>query len=163
MQAASIAGCVVALAALGCGAVARAADVSQRDTEKYILDSEAAWAESVARSDPSVVRRILADDVVWVIDGKVLDKSQAIAGAAESNDFAANHLEYAHVRLFGDTALVQGAESWTRKDGTTGRFVWTDTWLRRNGEWQIVMAEDSTQANERPAPCGAGSHLRAAR
>ena len=23
-----------------------------------------------------------------------------------------------------------------------GRFVWTDTWLRRNGKWQIVAVED---------------------
>ena len=23
-----------------------------------------------------------------------------------------------------------------------GRFVWTDTWLQRNGRWQIVAAED---------------------
>jgi len=23
-----------------------------------------------------------------------------------------------------------------------GRFVWTDTWIRRNGKWQIVAAED---------------------
>jgi hypothetical protein len=22
------------------------------------------------------------------------------------------------------------------------RFVWTDTWIRRNGKWQIVAAED---------------------
>jgi len=23
-----------------------------------------------------------------------------------------------------------------------GRFVWTDTWIRRNGKWQIVAAEE---------------------
>jgi hypothetical protein len=24
----------------------------------------------------------------------------------------------------------------------TRRFVWTDTWIRRNGKWQIVAGED---------------------
>jgi uncharacterized protein DUF4440 len=162
MKAASIAGCVVVLAALSIGAAARAADDSQAAAEKYILDSEAAWAESAATSDTSVVKRILADDVVWVLDGRVLDKSQAIAAATDS-DLIASHLDYAHVRFFGDTAAVQGAETWTRRDGSTGHFVWADTWVRRNAQWQIVLAEDSSSPVDRPLPCGAGSRLRAAR
>ena len=163
MKAASIAGCVVAFATLSIGGAARAADDSEAAAEKYILDSEAAWAESAATSDTSVVKRILADDVVWVLDGRVLDKSQAIAGATDPGDLIASHLDYAHARFFGDTALVQGAETWTRRDGSTGHFVWADTWVRRNGQWQIVMAEDSTVPVDRPPPCGAGSRLRAAR
>jgi hypothetical protein len=23
-----------------------------------------------------------------------------------------------------------------------GSYVWTDTWVRRNGKWQVVAAED---------------------
>ena len=116
---------------------------SQRDAERYIQESEAAWASSVATNDASVVRRILADDLVWVLDGRVLDKMQAVAEAEKGPyDFLSNHLEYAHVRFFGDTAVVQGSEKWTRRGGKSGRFVWTDTWLRRNGQWQIVASED---------------------
>ena len=118
-------------------------DPTQRDAEQYILASEAAWAESVATTDASVVKRILADDVVWVLDGEVLDKKAAIRGAEKvPNHFISNHLEYAHVRFFGDTAIVQGSEAWTRTSGKSGHFVWTDTWLHRNGQWQIVAAED---------------------
>src|SRR5690348_13104862 len=51
---------------------------SQRDAERYIQESKAAWATSVATNDASVVRRILADDLVWVLDGRVLDKAQAV-------------------------------------------------------------------------------------
>jgi aminopeptidase C len=35
-----------------------------------------------------------------------------------------------------------GNESWKKKDGTPGKFVWTDTWIKRAGKWQIVAAED---------------------
>jgi ketosteroid isomerase-like protein len=129
----------------GFTALAAASDqgYSQRDTERYIQESEAAWATSVATNDASVVRRILADDLVWVLDGRVLDKAQAVAEAEKGPyDFLSNHLEYAHVRFFGDTAVVQGSEKWTRRGGKSGRFVWTDTWLRRNGQWQIVASED---------------------
>jgi len=37
---------------------------------------------------------------------------------------------------------VQGSETWTRKGGKRGHFVWLDTWIRRNRQWQIVAAED---------------------
>lgn len=123
---------------------ARAGDsYSQTDAEQYIKDSEAAWAESVATNDASVVKRILADDCVWVLDGEVLLKPRAVSDAQRGpGDFLSNHLDYANVRFFGDTAVVQGSETWTRKGGRKGRFVWTDTWVRRNGQWQIVAAED---------------------
>ncbi len=124
-------------------------DYSQSDSERYIKESEAAWAESVSTNDSSVVNRILADDVVWVLDGRILDKAQAVAGAANGPHVLSNHLEYANVRFFGNVAVVQGREIWTRKDGKKGRFVWTDTWVRRNGQWQIVAAEDvSVPINE---------------
>ena len=116
---------------------------SQSEAEQYIKSNESAWAESVATNDASVVERILADDCVWVLDGRITTKSQAIAEAKSGpGNFLSNHLEYAHVRFFGDTAVVQGSEIWTRKGGHRGRFVWTDTWLRRHGKWQIVAAED---------------------
>lgn len=133
---------VLVAAGLGAAWTADAGQL-QQDAEQYIRTSEAAWAESVATNDSSVVKRILAEDVVWVLDGKVLDKQAAIRGAEKGPyDFLSNRLEYAHVRFFGDTAVVQGSEMWARQGGRKGRFVWTDTWVRRNGQWQIVAAED---------------------
>jgi ketosteroid isomerase-like protein len=116
---------------------------SRVEAEKYIKDSSSAWAESVVTNDASVVKRILADDFVWVREGKVLDKSRALTVARQgSGDLVSNHLDYANVRFFGDTAVVQGSETWTRKDGRSGHFVFIDTWVRRNGIWQIVAAVD---------------------
>lgn len=135
--------CAFVLVALAICAAQTSASYPQSEAERYITSSEAAWAASVATNDASVVERILAEDCVWVLDGRVLGKSQAIAEAKSGpGDFLSNHLDYAHVRFFGDTAVVQGSEIWTRKGGRKGRFVWTDTWLRRDGKWQIVAAED---------------------
>ena len=126
-------------------AVSANAGYSQADAERYIKASESAWAESVSTNNPSVLKRILASDFVWVLDGAVWNKARAIADAeAGPGDFLSDHLNYANVRFFGNTAVVQGSETWTRKGGRKGRFVWTDTWIRRNGEWQIVQAEDIT-------------------
>ncbi len=131
----------VALLAAGCS-------TTQISSEKYIRDSEAQWAESVATSDASVVRRILADDVVWVYPGGTLyTKAQAVADAESGpGDFIPDHLDGVSVRFFGDMAAAKGSETWERrrKNGEihTGRFVWTDTWLHRDGRWQIVAAEN---------------------
>jgi ketosteroid isomerase-like protein len=116
---------------------------SRAEAEKYIKDSSSAWAESVATDDASVVQRILADDFVWVREGKVLDKSHAVILAQEGpGDLVSNHLDYANVRFFGDTAVVQGSETGTRLGGRSGHFVFIDTWVRRSGIWQIVAAVD---------------------
>jgi aminopeptidase C len=56
--------------------------------------------------------------------------------------FVSNRLNEVKVRFYGDTAIAQGDESWERRSGERGRFVWTDTWILRNGRWQIVAAED---------------------
>ena len=80
-----------------------------------------------------------------MLDGEVLDKKAAVRLAkAGPGDFVSNHTDYVHVRFFGDTAVAQGSETWTKKRGPmrTGRFIWTDTWIKRNGIWQIVNAED---------------------
>ena len=42
------------------------AQKNQKETERYILDSERQWAESVATGDTSAIERILADDFVGV-------------------------------------------------------------------------------------------------
>ena len=41
-------------------------DEDHREVERYIIESERQWAESVATGDTSTVERILADDFVGV-------------------------------------------------------------------------------------------------
>jgi ketosteroid isomerase-like protein len=116
----------------------------QKEVERYIVESERQWAESVATGDSSVVERILADDFVGVDPkGRLYDKAKMIADTRDSRqNFVSNHLNEVKVRFYGETAIAQGDESWERRTGERGRFVWTDTWIRRNGRWQIVAAED---------------------
>jgi ketosteroid isomerase-like protein len=117
----------------------------QKEAEDYIRTSESEWAESVANGDGTVIERILADDFVGVApDGKLYDKPTMISETKDGpKHFVSNHLEDVKIRFFGDNAAVaQGSESWVRRNGEHGRFVWTDTWILRNGRWQIVSAED---------------------
>ena len=137
---------LIALALICAIWAARAQQSNTAEAERYIKESENQWAESVANGDASVVERILADDFLGVDpDGNLYDKAKMVADTREApKEFISNHLNDVKVRFFGDTAVAQGNESWVRRAVTplNGRFVWTDTWLRRNGKWQIVASED---------------------
>ena len=120
--------------------------IDYKKAEEYIIQSEKDWAESMANGDTSVIQRILADDFVGVSpDGKQYRKQQMIDDTKQSPEyFISNHLNNVKVRFYEKMAVAQGDETWiTRSEKPdTGRLVWTDTWLYRNGKWQIVAAED---------------------
>jgi ketosteroid isomerase-like protein len=120
------------------------AQQEQKKTERYILESERQWAESVATGDTSAIERILADDFIGVNPkGRPYTKQQMIGDTRNApKHFVSNRLNDVKVRFYGKTAVAQGSETWEKHSGERGRFVWTDTWLQRDGRWQIVAAED---------------------
>jgi len=126
----------------------------EKEAERYIRECESQWADSVATGETKNVERFLADDFRGVdTKGKLYDKAEQIADTREGpKHFKSNRLNEAKIRFYGTTAIVQGNESWERHNGQRGRFVWTDTWLYRNGKWQIVAAEDLAVAEPAASP-----------
>ena len=122
---------------------AQAADPHAAD-RAYIQKSESDWAESVASHECSAPERIMADDFVGIdVDGSHYTKADSLKICkTKPSNFASNHLGDVQIRFYGDVAIAQGYESWKLKNGKTGKFIWTDTWLRRNGKWQVIAAED---------------------
>lgn len=138
--------CTIALLLVS---LASGAQTSRRTTpqqvadETYIRESEAQWAEESVTHDHKITKRILADDFVGVDPrGNLYDKAKALSETPDEPEFVSNHVDEVKVRFYGNTAVAQGSESWELRNGKRGRFVWTDTWVRRNGNWQIVAAED---------------------
>ena len=119
---------------------------TQKTTEQYIVQGAREWAESVATGDTTALERILADDFVGIDPkGRFYTKKEMLADTRNAPKyFRSNQLNEVRVRFFGNTAVAQGYETWERRSGQPrrGRFVWTDTWVKRNGQWQIVAAED---------------------
>lgn len=85
---------------------AKPVDQSQVESERYIVESERKWAESVASGENSAVERILADDFVAVSpEGAMYDKKTMVADTRTAPQvFLSNHLNEVKVRFFGDTA-----------------------------------------------------------
>jgi Domain of unknown function (DUF4440) len=122
---------------------------SQAEAEKYITDSEAAWVAAEVKGDPSVARRILADDYIGVFpDGAIGTKADAVSAFTPANASLTGRLDYVHVRFFGDTAVAQGKETDTRPASSpypSGSLIFTDVFVRRDGQWRLVNSEDQFQ------------------
>lgn len=116
-------------------------------TAKWMIDMERRWAEAACDNNP-VAEALVADDFQGTApDGKRYDKTEEVNDARHpTRKYRDCKLGEVKVRFFGDhVALVYGSESRVRTDLGKDKpetLVWTDTWLKRTGKWQIVAAED---------------------
>jgi hypothetical protein len=117
------------------------------DTVKLITTVEAKWASSACNPQPEL-KDVIADDFQGTsTKGQRYGKEEAITTDTKSLSRDCQ-LGEVKVRFFGDSiAVAYGAENRMIKDNdgkeTKRCQVWTDTWLKRAGKWQIVAAQDT--------------------
>ena len=131
--------------ALVCVAVGVFAQSStQQEEEAYIKLSEELWAAASAKQDTATVERILAADFLGVdTQGNFFRKNEELDAVGKNESgYVEGKVSEMSVRFFGEAAVAQGSETWRKRNGEQGRYVWTDTWIRRGGKWQIVASED---------------------
>ena len=105
------------------------------------------WAESNCSPQPEL-KEVFADE----FQGTATDGTRYGKELAMSTDI--NNLDRRcqigdiMIQFFGETvAIAYGNESSIRK-GADGKeytrcLAWTDTWMKRNGKWQIIAAQDN--------------------
>src|SRR3954451_2011586 len=119
----------------------------EEETVKFMIAAEAKWANS-AFSPQADLKDVIADDFQGTSpSGRRYDKAKAITSDNKALERDCQ-LGEVKVRFFGDSiAIAYGAESAVTKakDGkeTKRCLIWTDTWLKRDGKWQIVAAQDT--------------------
>lgn len=117
-------------------------------TAKYIIDMERKWAEGVC-VDNGVVAKLLADDFQGTsTNGKRFTKADELKDEKSARTARDCGLDEAKVRFFGENlAIVYGFEHATGKDASQPNAkvcqIWTDTWLKRDGKWQIIASQDN--------------------
>lgn len=117
-------------------------------TVKEIVAMEARWASSDCGPEPELAAVIAVDFQGTAPDGHRYPKAKAIE--TDINALARDcRLGEVRVRFFGDSlAIAYGTESNIPKakqgNGRKHCLVWTDTWLKRDGRWQIIAAQDTS-------------------
>lgn len=120
---------------------------------KFMIDSEAKWANAACSVQKDLPAFIADDYQGTSTSGHRYPKADAVA--SDPNKLSRDcQLGEVKIRFFGDAvAVAYGAENRIQKaaDGTEAKRcqVWTDTWLKRNGQWQIVAAQDTIVPCER--------------
>jgi len=125
-------------------------DKAAIETELKKIEND--WPRIMKEHDASAVKRIEADDAVFIYpDGSSGDKAQDVKDI-ESGALSADSWEIADLKvnvLNNDSAVVSGRSivkggKYKMPDGKTqdisGEYRWIDTFVRRNGQWQVVAS-----------------------
>lgn len=118
-------------------------------TAKTITTLEDMWAHTACSSVPSALKAAFAEDFQGTFpNGQRYGRPTNWGGEGDNTGCQLQKIE---IRLFGDSvAVAYGNESSVskKKDSTELKhcLAWTDTWLKRNGKWQIVAAQDNAVA-----------------
>ena len=143
----------IALAAVSFALVQAGGRVGARSggDEQALKRIENELTDAMLKGDASAVERHYAESFTFTTpDGQVMTKAQVVAnvrtGAAK---FASSKFEEMRVQLYGDSAVVTAL---TTDKGTvsgvdvSGRFRWTDVFVRSGGRWQLVAAHGTRVA-----------------
>ncbi len=100
------------------------------------------YVEAFMKADVDWYQKHLADDFVCIeSDGSKIDKAEFLRGTTKGPDVREYRLDEVHVRIYGDTALVQATGLFIRKDGTRGKSRYTDVYVRNGEGWKVVSAQ----------------------
>jgi len=133
------------------GALAQQKGASAGD-EAAIRALEEKWDAANLKGDAAALDGIFADTFITTdAEGKVRSKAEVVA-ALKSGDikYQAAKADEIKVYLNGDTAIVSGR--WRGKFTEKGKPMdvserFTDTWVKRNGQWRCIASHGSTLKN----------------
>ncbi len=135
----------IALAAVPAGAVAQQRRAP--NPAPALIRLENAWATALVHRDAATFQRLLAPRFIYTENDRLMTRDDVIRGVMAPGDTVVEaHNEDMAVHAFGaNVAIVTGWLVVRGRDASGAyvhRYRFTDSWLRRDGRWQIVAAQD---------------------
>ena len=117
-----------------------------QDTEAVLMKMERDAAAALVKKDFAGFASVLSEDAAFTgPDGAVQTKAQLLAdfksGALVIESTVISDMK---VRVFGESAVATYTTTDKGKSkgrDISGRYRWTDTFVRRGGKWQIVAGQ----------------------
>jgi ketosteroid isomerase-like protein len=116
------------------------------EDEQALIKIQHDWAKARIKGDSSYTRRLESENctVVWP-DGSIVNKREDLKSMTGDIGFTEFQIDDLQVRLYGDTGIVVGQGTIKAHEGRQnllgGKFVWTDTFIKQNGEWKVVASQ----------------------
>ena len=115
--------------------------------EEEVRNLERQWLEAYEKHDSQAMTRIVADDfIITFPNGSMQSKPQLMRMIANPNPSSPKmhfYTEDVKSRAYGDTVILMGrVVTEYERDGKKVREQsrYTDTYVKRNGRWQVVAS-----------------------
>ena len=111
-----------------------------------VLSSAMVFAEAVVGKPKPVGDRVIAEVVEQ--PGRPAQRCGGVADGCQSMTdivFSEFEIQNLQVRLYGDTGIAVGENIIKahkgKRDLLGGKFVWTDTFVKKDGAWKVVASQ----------------------
>ena len=119
------------------------------DASAALMQLERDWAAAVKARDLAWMEKHYAPEYTWTSpDGTINDRKTDIE-EAKNVTFDSLEMSDTQVRVNGDTAVVTGITTLKGKykdEDISGRYRFTDTFVRRDGRWMILASQSTRVA-----------------
>ena len=116
---------------------------------QQIAALEEDWIKAVVARDAAAFDRLLHPTFTYTEDGKLYSRAQLISDVQSTADtVTSGRNEDMDVRVTGNVGIVTG---WLVLVGRGGgkaferRYRYTDTWVKEDGRWRVIAAQDYLQ------------------
>jgi uncharacterized protein (TIGR02246 family) len=106
------------------------------------------WEDALKAGDADKLGEILADDWMSIgYDGKRATKQEDLADVKSGKSKLESYeLGPMDVKVLGNVAVVQGSDTEKSSTGgkdTSGKWVWMDVFVKRDGKWVVVRSQSA--------------------
>ena len=114
--------------------------------EETLMKLERDGAEAAKRRDVSFSEKLEAPDFLFIDPSGMVHTREEDLALSRSGDlkFESLNLDDMKVRVYGDTAVVTGqstVKGTYKTQDISGKYRWTDVFVKRGGEWKVVNAQ----------------------
>jgi len=140
----------LAVVALGLGVLLQG-NAGAADDETQLLQLERAWSQAEVGADPAAIASLFDEALVYVdYDGSLMNKAEYLRSVGSSGE-KPDHMydEGMKVHVYGNVGIVTGIyrETGSHKGKPyTRRARFTDTWIKRDGQWKCVASQSTLVA-----------------
>ena len=119
---------------------------NKSEDEQALTKIQHDWAEARVKGDSSYTQRLEAENctVVWP-DGSIVNKREDLKSMTGNIVFTEFRIDNLQLRFYADTGIVVGQATIRAQEGKqnllSGKFVWTDTFVKLRGEWKVVASQ----------------------
>jgi len=116
--------------------------------EDQIKEREQNWGQATVKEGAAAVDQYEADDIIDTDpSGRVTDKAQDKTDLSSGDlKFQSIELSDLKVHIYGNTAVAAGTSTIKgtyKGQDISGKYRFTDTWVKRNGKWQAVASQST--------------------